>query len=149
MISSAHFFASQIPTLASCAFDDLVSAAAPGQVQFLQLCVEAYTRVSCSHILTVLLSFGRYVNKDRKVTQKFVQHAEERGIKALFITVDAPQLGRREKVRLLTDIPTSTLKNALLLQDMRMKFEAEDPDEVTKAGENVDRSQGAAKAITV
>ena len=26
---------------------------------------------------------------------------------------------------------------------------AEDPDEVTKAGENVDRSQGAAKAITV
>jgi hypothetical protein len=27
-----------------------------------------------------------------------VQHAETRGIKALFITVDAPQLGRREKV---------------------------------------------------
>ena len=107
MISSAHFVALQIPTLASCAFDDLVSAAAPDQVQFLQLCVEAFTLVSCSHILMTSLSLGRYVNKDRKVTQKFVQHAEERGIKALFITVDATQLGRREKVCLLTDISTS------------------------------------------
>jgi L-lactate dehydrogenase (cytochrome) len=33
---------------------------------------------------------------------------------------------------------------------MRMKFEAEDPAEVTKAGsDNVDRSQGAARAISV
>ena len=40
-----------------------------------------------------------YVNKDREITKRFVQHAEKRGIKALFITVDAPQLGRREKVR--------------------------------------------------
>lgn len=40
----------------------------------------------------------RYVNKDRAVTKRIVQHAENRGIKALFITVDAPQLGRREKV---------------------------------------------------
>ena len=38
------------------------------------------------------------MNKDREITKKFVQHAEKRGIKALFITVDAPQLGRREKV---------------------------------------------------
>ena len=106
MISSAHFVALQIPTLASCAFDDLVSAAAPDQVQFLQLYVEALTRISCLHILMTLLFLGRYVNKDRKVTKKFVQHAEERGIKALFITVDAPQLSRREKVCLLTDIPT-------------------------------------------
>jgi isopentenyl diphosphate isomerase/L-lactate dehydrogenase-like FMN-dependent dehydrogenase len=40
----------------------------------------------------------RYVNKDRAITKRIVQHAENRGIKALFITVDAPQLGRREKV---------------------------------------------------
>ena len=40
----------------------------------------------------------RYVNKDRAVTKRIVQQAERRGIKALFITVDAPQLGRREKV---------------------------------------------------
>jgi isopentenyl diphosphate isomerase/L-lactate dehydrogenase-like FMN-dependent dehydrogenase len=40
----------------------------------------------------------RYVNTDRNATRRVVQHAEKRGIKALFITVDAPQLGRREKV---------------------------------------------------
>lgn len=99
----------QIPTLASCSFDEIVDAAAPGQVQFLQL----------------------YVNKDREITKRIVQHAEMRGIKGLFITVDAPQLGRREK-------------------DMRQKFEAEDPSEVKQAGQGgVDRSQGAARAISV
>jgi len=64
-----------IPTLSSCSFDELVDAAEPGQVQFFQL----------------------YVNKDRSKIEKIIKHAEERGIKALFITVDAPQLGRREK----------------------------------------------------
>lgn len=39
-----------------------------------------------------------YVNKDREVTKRLVQNAERRGVKGLFITVDAPQLGRREKV---------------------------------------------------
>ncbi len=86
-----------------------MDAAQPGQVQFFQL----------------------YVNKDREITKRILQHAEKRGIKGLFITVDAPQLGRREK-------------------DMRMKFEAEDPSEVSKAGASgVDRSQGAARAISV
>ena len=100
----------QIPTLASCSFDEIVSCAAPGQVQFLQL----------------------YVNKERSITRKFVEHAESRGIKGLFITVDAPQLGRREK-------------------DMRMKFENEAPDEMGKDEKEgrVDRSQGAARAISV
>ena len=46
----------------------------------------------------------RYVNKDRNITKKLVQHAEARGIKGLFITVDAPQLGRREKVS-ITSVP--------------------------------------------
>ena len=36
------------------------------------------------------------------------------------------------------------------IQDMRMKFTAEDPSEVTKSGsDGVDRSQGAARAISV
>jgi L-lactate dehydrogenase (cytochrome) len=65
----------QIPTLASCSFDEMVDAAVPGQIQFMQL----------------------YVNSDRSRTKKIVAHAAERGVKALFITVDAPQLGRREK----------------------------------------------------
>ncbi|EMD33160.1 hypothetical protein CERSUDRAFT_118222 [Gelatoporia subvermispora B] len=104
-----HGVIQMIPTLASCSFDEIVDAAKPGQVQFLQL----------------------YVNKDRAITKKLVQHAETRGIKGLFITVDAPQLGRREK-------------------DMRMKFDAEDPAEVTenKQQDRVDRSQGAARAIS-
>lgn len=56
----------------------MVDAAQPNQVQFLQL----------------------YVNADRSRTTKIIKHAAERGVKALFITVDAPQLGRREKVGL-------------------------------------------------
>lgn len=67
-----------IPTLASCSFDEMVDAAKPGQIQFMQL----------------------YVNHNREITKRIVQHAEKRGIKGLFITVDAPQLGRREKVRI-------------------------------------------------
>ncbi|KAF8552935.1 hypothetical protein OG21DRAFT_1317694 [Imleria badia] len=106
--AAKHGVIQMIPTLASCSFDEIVDAAVLGQVQFLQL----------------------YVNKDREITKRIVQHAEKRGIKGLFITVDAPQLGRREK-------------------DMRQKFEAEDPSEVKQAGQGgVDRSQGAARAIS-
>ncbi|KAJ7126375.1 FMN-dependent dehydrogenase-domain-containing protein [Mycena crocata] len=106
--AAIHGVIQMIPTLASCSFDEIVDAAQPGQVQFFQL----------------------YVNKDRAITKKLVQHAESRGVKGLFITVDAPQLGRREK-------------------DMRMKFEAEDPSVVSNSGsEGVDRSQGAARAIS-
>ena len=100
-----HNVIQMIPTLASCSFDEIVDAAQPGQVQWLQL----------------------YVNKNRDVTKKIVQHAEKRGCKGLFITVDAPQLGRREK-------------------DMRSKFS--DTGSNVQSGDNVDRSQGAARAIS-
>ncbi|KAJ6538470.1 FMN-dependent dehydrogenase-domain-containing protein [Mycena vulgaris] len=106
--AAKHGVIQMIPTLASCSFDEIVDAAQPGQIQFFQL----------------------YVNKDRAITKKLVQHAESRGVRGLFITVDAPQLGRREK-------------------DMRMKFEAEDPSVVSNSGsQGVDRSQGAARAIS-
>lgn len=36
-----------------------------------------------------------------------------------------------------------------ILQDMRQKFDAEGPAEQEKTGQKVDRSQGAARAITV
>lgn len=100
-----HNVIQMIPTLASCPFDEIMDAAEGDQVQWMQL----------------------YVNKDRSITKKIVQHAESRGCKGLFITVDAPQLGRREK-------------------DMRTKF--------TEAGSNIqsgsqtDNSQGAARAIS-
>jgi L-lactate dehydrogenase (cytochrome) len=100
-----HDVIQMIPTLASCSFDEMVNACAGNQVQWLQL----------------------YVNKDRAITQRIVQHAEKRGCKALFITVDAPQLGRREK-------------------DMRSKFSDRGSD--IQASEEVDRSQGAARAIS-
>ena len=86
-----------------------MDAAAPGQNFFLQL----------------------YVNRDREVTRKYVQHAEARGIKGLFITVDAPQLGRREK-------------------DMRMKVVGDDAGaEVQKDQKDVKKDQGVARAISV
>lgn len=95
-----------IPTLASCSFDEIVDAATDQQTQWMQL----------------------YVNSNREITKKLVQHAEKRGIKGLFITVDAPQLGRREK-------------------DMRSKYDADAPD-VQEDDDQIDRSQGAARAIS-
>lgn len=70
------------------------------------------------------------MNRDREITRKYVQHAEERGIKALFITVDAPQLGRREK-------------------DMRMKFVGDDAGAKVQEGQKVEKNQGVARAISV
>ncbi|KUI68933.1 Cytochrome b2, mitochondrial [Cytospora mali] len=100
-----HNAIQMIPTLASCSFDEIMDAAEGDQVQWMQL----------------------YVNKDREITRKIVAHAEKRGCKALFITVDAPQLGRREK-------------------DMRSKFD--DQGSNVQSGQQMDNSQGAARAIS-
>ncbi|KAK5998231.1 L-lactate dehydrogenase (cytochrome) [Cladobotryum mycophilum] len=100
-----HNVVQMIPTLASCSFDEIVDAKQGDQVQWLQL----------------------YVNKDREVTRKIVQHAEKRGCKGLFITVDAPQLGRREK-------------------DMRLKMEEKGAN--VQSGHKTDKSQGVARAIS-
>ena len=101
-----HNVVQMIPTLASCSFDEIMDAAEGDQVQWMQL----------------------YVNKDREITRRLVQHAEARGCRALFITVDAPQLGRREK-------------------DMRSKFDDGQGSSV-QSGQQVDSSQGAARAIS-
>ncbi|KAJ4171356.1 hypothetical protein NW754_013125 [Fusarium falciforme] len=100
-----HDVIQMIPTLASCSLDEILDAQQGAQVQWLQL----------------------YVNKDREITRKIIQHAEKRGCKGLFITVDAPQLGRREK-------------------DMRSKFT--DPGSDVQSGHETDNSQGAARAIS-
>jgi L-lactate dehydrogenase (cytochrome) len=63
------------PTLSSCSLEEMTSARAPGQTQWFQL----------------------YVNKDRAVAKDLLQRAEAGGCKAVFVTVDAPQLGRRER----------------------------------------------------
>ena len=102
-----HNVVQMIPTLASCSFDEIMDAAEGDQVQWLQL----------------------YVNKNRDITKRIIEHAEKRGCKGLFITVDAPQLGRREK-------------------DMRSKFSDTGSNVQATGGDNVDRSQGAARAIS-
>ncbi|KAM5464547.1 putative L-lactate dehydrogenase (cytochrome) [Microsporum ferrugineum] len=105
--SATHDVIQMIPTLASCSFDQIVDAKTPRQTQWLQL----------------------YVNKDRDITRRIVEHAEARGCKGLFITVDAPQLGRREK-------------------DMRSKFAEQGSNVQASTSGTVDRSQGAARAIS-
>ncbi|CCK70640.1 FMN-dependent alpha-hydroxy acid dehydrogenase KNAG_0E03860 [Huiozyma naganishii CBS 8797] len=65
-----------ISTLASCSIDEIADAKVhDDQIQWYQL----------------------YVNSDRKVTKELIQHVEALGLKALFVTVDAPSLGHREK----------------------------------------------------
>lgn len=98
-----------LPTLSSCSFDEMVDCRKPGQVHFAQL----------------------YVNAERQRTKELVMKMEQRGCKALCITVDAPQLGKREK-------------------DMRAKLvtQAAATDQQTKGGDEVDKSQGVARAIS-
>lgn len=98
-----------LPTLASCTLEEMLRAKQPDQPLFYQL----------------------YVNSDRAVTARLVQQAERGGCRALFLTVDAPQLGRREK-------------------DLRRKFTlagtaVQKPDD--RKGQ-VDRSQGISRAIS-
>lgn len=102
-----HNVVQMIPTLASCSFDEIVDAKRGDQAQWLQL----------------------YVNKNRAITERTIKHAENRGCRGLFITVDAPQLGRREK-------------------DMRSKFSDVGSNVQNTGGDKVDRSQGAARAIS-
>ena len=95
-----------VPTLSGCSFDEIMQAG-KGGCQYFQL----------------------YVNQDRKKTKKLVQRAEAAGCKALFITVDAPQLGNREK-----DRRVKVSHSGAAVQSGR--------DEVKK------KSEGTAKALT-
>jgi len=98
-----------LPTLSSYTLDEMLASRSPGQELFSQL----------------------YVNPERSRTQSYVEKLEANGVKALFVTVDAPQLGRREK-------------------DMRNKYTQQGSDvqeEDDESGE-VDRSQGATRAIS-
>jgi len=69
-----------------------------------------------------------YVNADRELTKKVVKKAEDAGMKGLFITVDAPQLGRRER-------------------DMRNKAEQQ-ADVQGEQKEEVKKDQGTTRAIS-
>jgi L-lactate dehydrogenase (cytochrome) len=98
-----------LPTLSSYTLDEMLEARAPDQVCFSQL----------------------YVNPERSRTQEYVEKLEANGVRALFITVDAPQLGRREK----------DMRNKFTQQGSDVQGDEEDDGEV-------DRSQGATRAIS-
>merc|ERR1719159_514044 len=98
-----------LPTLSSYTLDEMLAARQPGQEVFSQL----------------------YVNPERSRTQEYVEKLEANGVRALFITVDAPQLGRREK----------DMRNKFTQQGSDVQGDEEDEGEV-------DRSQGATRAIS-
>ncbi|KAF4454294.1 putative L-lactate dehydrogenase (cytochrome) [Fusarium austroafricanum] len=74
--SNKHDIIQMIPLYSSMHLDDITNARGPEQTQWYQI----------------------YVKKDRNVTKKAVEAAENRGCKALCITVDNPHLGSRERV---------------------------------------------------
>jgi L-lactate dehydrogenase (cytochrome) len=69
-----------------------------------------------------------YVNGDRARSAAYVQELARQGVRGLFVTVDAPQLGRREK-------------------DMRNKFKAGKAAE-QRATDAIARDSGVARAIS-
>ena len=93
-----------ISTLSSMSLEEISKARIPGATQWFQL----------------------YINEDRKVAYNMVKEAEKLGMKAIFVTVDAPSLGNREK-------------------DKRLKFVNETD---VNLGDDVDKSAGASKALS-
>lgn len=104
-----------ISTLASCSLKEIIEAApSKDQIQWFQL----------------------YVNSDRKACDELLAEAERLGAKAIFVTVDAPSLGNREK-------------------DAKVKFSAEKsgPQAMEKTKEHKNKAkeveaQGASRALS-
>ncbi|CCC66836.1 hypothetical protein NCAS_0A02780 [Naumovozyma castellii] len=98
-----------ISTLASCSVDEIVDAA-PSKDQI------AWYQV--------------YVNSDRNITRDMIKHVEKLGIKALFITVDAPSLGRREKDMKIKF--SGSDQGAKVMKEPLKKVEKKDDGEMSK-----------------
>jgi L-lactate dehydrogenase (cytochrome) len=64
-----------VPTISTKTHEEIAAARAPGQTQFFQL----------------------YVSRDHRVTESLVRRVEELGYRAIFLTVDTPLVGRRER----------------------------------------------------
>ncbi|CCK70642.1 uncharacterized protein KNAG_0E03880 [Huiozyma naganishii CBS 8797] len=75
--------------------------------------------------------FQLYVNGDRKVTKDLIQKVEALGLDALFVTVDVPLTGHREK-------------------DLKIKFSTADngPSVAQKKKKDTKQDNGASKALT-
>lgn len=98
-----------ISTLASCSLKEVSEAKTnPDQVQWFQL----------------------YVNSDRKITDNLLKEVEKLGMKAIFVTVDAPSLGRREK-------------------DMQVKFaDSSNPQIMNSNDKTTAPSKGASRSLS-
>jgi L-lactate dehydrogenase (cytochrome) len=97
-----------VPSLSSYAFDEIMAARAEGQDNWFQL----------------------YVNPNREgVCREQVEKAQRAGCRAMFITVDAPQLGRRER-------------------DMRNKAGDGADIQKTKSGQGKVQDKGQSAALT-
>lgn len=94
-----------LPTLSSCSLDEMTAAGQSGQTLWFQL----------------------YVNPNRMLTADVTKKALALGCKALFVTVDAPQLGRRER-------------------DMR--FKAPQKADLQKGDGNVRMEEGTSRALS-
>ncbi|CAB4257005.1 similar to Saccharomyces cerevisiae YML054C CYB2 Cytochrome b2 (L-lactate cytochrome-c oxidoreductase), component of the mitochondrial intermembrane space, required for lactate utilization [Maudiozyma barnettii] len=102
-----------ISTLASCSLDEVAEAKVNDkQLQWFQL----------------------YVNSDRKITRDLIKHAEDLGLKAIFVTVDAPSLGNREKDQKIKFTTQSTGGPKILQKKEEQKKE--------------NNSDGASKALS-
>ncbi len=95
---SADIVVTQISSNASFPLSSIVSAGKPNQPFFLQL----------------------YVNSDRTKTKVLLQKASELGIKAIFVTVDAPVAGKREADELLAaEAVVSAISGAVASNDKK------------------------------
>jgi len=94
-----------VPTLSSCTLEEITGVRATRQTHWFQL----------------------YVNRDRAVAKDLIARAEAGGCSALFVTVDAPQLGRR---------------------DRDMRFKAPQGSSVQEGDTSVDTSKGTANALS-
>ncbi len=91
-----------LPTLSSCSLDEMVAARAQNQPLWFQL----------------------YVNPNRSLTEQVVRKAEQLGCSGLFVTVDAPQLGRRER---------DMRFKAVLKPDLQKNVKVDDKQGTTRA----------------
>ena len=86
-----------------------------------------------------------YVNEDREITKRMVQHAEGRGCRGLFITVDAPQLGRRE---MGTHLPSAyCVSSNASPADIHANLNGVASDGQKNNPDAIDRSRGAARNL--
>ena len=79
-----------LPTLSSASYDEMFEEAQGFGMNFM---------------------FQLYMNQDRTLVEEMVTNAEAHGCRALFITVDAPQLGRRDKDMRMKTVDASSVAN--------------------------------------